>query len=271
VTVRPVTARPFGDVAGRRVVVTGGGTGIGAATVRAFATAGAHVMTCGRDAAALETVAAEAQQSGVEVHTRVVDLADDASLDAFAADAADTLGGVDVLVNNAGETALRDFLSTDENDWQRSFQVNLFAAVRMTRAMLPGMIARSWGRIIMVSSSGAKYPTTAWVDYAAAKAALAATGKALAREYASSNVLVNTLLPGLIRTPMTERSMAVVGAHTGQDVDEVAAAWAADVPLHRWGEPVEVAALIRFLCSDDASYINGAAFDIDGGMASHVY
>jgi NAD(P)-dependent dehydrogenase (short-subunit alcohol dehydrogenase family) len=239
--------------------------------VHALATAGARVLTCGRDADALASVAAHARAAGGDVAVSVADVADPAQLDTFLQEALATLGTVDVLVNNAGETALRDFLHTDEAAWERSLRVNLLAAVRATRALLPGMVAQSWGRVVMVSSSGAKYPTGPWIDYAAAKAALAATGKALALEYGHANVLVNTVLPGLIRTDMTERSLREVGAGTGQSIDDLAATWVRAVPVGRWGRPEQIAAVIRFLCSDDADYVNGAAIDIDGGMSTHVY
>jgi NAD(P)-dependent dehydrogenase (short-subunit alcohol dehydrogenase family) len=263
--------RVFGDVRGRGVVITGGSRGIGAATVHALAGAGARVVTCGRDATALQAVADRARSYGSDVETAVVDITDPTALDGFLAGAADTLGGIDVLVNNAGETALRDFLLTDDAAWQRSLQVNLLAAVRATRTVLPAMIAQRWGRVVMVSSSGAKYPTGPWIDYAAAKAALAATGKALAREYASANVLINTVLPGFIRTDMTERSLRRVGEATGQDPAQLSEEWAQSVPLGRWGRPEEVAGFIRFLCSPDADFVSGAAFDLDGGQATHIY
>jgi NAD(P)-dependent dehydrogenase (short-subunit alcohol dehydrogenase family) len=200
-----------------------------------------------------------------------VDVADGEQLDAFLDEAVQLLGGIDVLVNNAGETALRDFLDTPMAAWERSLQVNLLAAVRASRRLLPGMIERRWGRVVMVASSGAKYPTAPWIDYAAAKAALAAAGKALAREYGAANVLVNTVLPGFIRTDMTARSLQQVSELSGEPVAELAAAWAATVPVGRWGRPEDVAGFIRFLCSADADYVTGAAFDLDGGQATHVY
>jgi 3-oxoacyl-[acyl-carrier protein] reductase len=261
----------FGDVRGRRAVITGGSRGIGAATVHALARAGARVMTCGRDAGALADVAEQARGYGGDVEAVVVDVTRDEEFDAFLAQADRAFGGIDVLVNNAGETALRDFLHTDDAAWEHSMRINLLAAVRATRAVLPGMIARRWGRIVMVSSSGAKYPTGPWIDYAAAKAALAATGKALAREYASANVLVNTVLPGFIRTDMTERSLRRIAEVEGRDPAELAEEWARSVPLGRWGRPDDVAGFIRFLCSPDADYVTGTAFDLDGGQATHVY
>jgi NAD(P)-dependent dehydrogenase (short-subunit alcohol dehydrogenase family) len=268
-------ARPeapaFANVRGRRVVITGGSRGIGAATVLTLATAGARVVTCGRDATALARVADAAAASGAEVTSHVVDVTDFGDLDAFLDAAERTLGTVDILVNNAGETALRDFLGTDECAWEQCLRVNLLAVVRATRRLLPGMIAQRWGRIVMVASSGAKYPTAPWIDYAAAKAAVAATGKALAREYGSANVLVNTVLPGLIRTDMTERSLCQIADGSDESAEDLAAAWATTVPLGRWGRPEEVAAFIRFLCSPDADYISGAAVDLDGGQATHVY
>lgn len=267
----PRPRRPDDGLLGRRVVVTGGSHGIGAATVARLAGAGARVVTCGRDAQALEDVANSAAGPPGEVRAVVADVTEWEQLDGFLAEAERELGGIDVLVSNAGETAMRDFLQMHEADWERCLRVNLLATVRATRTVLPAMIERQWGRIVLMSSSGAKYPTGPWIDYAAAKAAVAATGKALAREYAQHNVTVNTLLPGLIRTPMTERSMRTVGETTGMELEEVATAWAADVPMQRWGRPEEIADVVLFLCSDQATYVNGIAMDVDGGMASHVF
>ena len=263
--------RPPDDLSGRRAVVTGGSHGIGAATVTALVAAGARVATCGRDPEALTQLTERCESLNGSLATFVADVAEWHQLDAFLADAERWLGAVDVLVNNAGETAMRDFLNTDEADWERCLRVNLIAAVRASRTVLPGMVARRWGRVIMMSSSGAKYPTPMWIDYAAAKAALATTAKALAREFGRHNVLVNTLLPGLIDTPMTRRSRQVVGAQSGMSPDEIGEAWAADVPLGRWGRPEEIANIVLFLCTERCTYLNGVALDVDGGLATHVF
>ena len=127
-----------------------------------------------------------------------------------------------------------------------------------------------WGRIVMVSSAAAKMPSAPLIDYGAAKAALLASAKALARRYGRDGVLVNTVLPGLIRTPMWERAAGEIAAAGEIDAAAVFAEMSKQVPLGRYGSAEEVAAVIAFLASDAASYVNGAAIDVDGGMSPHV-
>ena len=133
------------------------------------------------------------------------------------------------------------------------------------------MRERGWGRVVMVASLSAKHPDAALIDYAAAKAALVATAKALARRYGRDGVLVNSVLPGLIHTPMWERAAAEIASARGGSAEDVLASMAAAVPVGRYGEAGEVAAVVRFLVSDAASYVNGAAIDVDGGMSTHLF
>ena len=158
-----------------------------------------------------------------------------------------------------------------DDDWTSLFELNLLSAVRCTRRLLPAMRKQGWGRVVMISTGGAKYPNAALVDYAASKSALVTTAKALARKYGSDGVLVNSVLPGLIRTQMWERAASEIAGAGGQSVEDVFAARSENVPVGRYGTAEEVADLVLFLCSDRASYINGAAIDVDGGLGTHVF
>lgn len=258
-------------LAGRRVVVTGASRGIGAAVVRRMSAAGAHVACCARDATALQSLADELSRAAGLVHPRRVDLADWAELDAFIDEARALLGGIDVLINNAGQVRLRDFLETDESAWERTLRINLLSAVRSARRVLPGMIEQRWGRIVMVASSGAKYPEAAWIDYAASKAALVTTATALAREFAAANVLINAVLPGVIDTPMWDGSARDLAEQQSVTPAEVKAAVLRNLPMGRFGTAAEVADLIAFIASDRANYLSGAAIDLDGALATHVF
>ena len=251
------------DLSGRRAVVTGGSAGIGAATVSALAAHGAHVAFCAR------RIDASSRDDGVRGYE--ADMADPASIDAFLDAVEADVGPVDILVNNVGASPTRNFLHTDDAAWEELFRLNLLSAVRCTRRLLPAMRAQKWGRVVMISSVAAKYPNAVLVDYAASKAAMVATATALARKYGADNVLVNSVLPGRVRTAMWERAAGEISAATGQGVEDVFAERSKDIALGRYGRPEEIADVVLFLCSERASYITGAAIDVDGGLGTGMY
>jgi 3-oxoacyl-[acyl-carrier protein] reductase len=258
------------DLSGKRAVLTGASLGIGAAAVRALADQGAHVCFCSRSR---ENVAALSDyrppRGEGSVRGSAADMADRRSVDEFI-DGVLAGGPVDILVNNVGASPSRNFLYMSDDDWFSLFELNLMSAVRCTRRLLPAMRERKWGRVVMVSSGAALYPNAALIDYSASKAAMIAMGKALARKYGADNVLVNSVLPGLIHTPMWERAATEVAAANGSTMEAVLAGNARAVPVGRYGTAEEVAAVIVFLCTGAASYINGAAITVDGGQGGHV-
>lgn len=256
---------------GRAAIVTGAGTGIGEATVRTLVREGAATAFCARDADAVAALETELRASGGSAVGVSADMSDAAQTDAFVDLAVAQLGPVDILVNNVGQSPSRNFQRMQDEDWTSLLELNLLAAVRCTRKVLPGMRERGWGRVVMVSSLAAKHPDAVLIDYAAAKAALCATAKALARRYGRDGVLVNTVLPGLIHTAMWDKAAGEIGAATDRSPEAVMGDLSRDVPLGRYGTPAEVAEVIAFLASSRASYVNGAAIDIDGGLSSHVY
>lgn len=259
------------DLSGRLAVVTGASEGIGAATVRALAAHGADVAFCSRHAEAGTALAQELAGSPGKVRHYVADMADaDATaqfLDALTGD----LGSADILVNNVGNSPSRNFLHMDDEDWTSLFELNLMSAVRCTRQLLPAMRKQKWGRVVMVATSGAKYPNPALIDYAASKASMVAVGAALAKKYGADGVLVNSVLPGLIRTPMWERTAEEVAQATGSTPEDVFTQRGANIPMRRYGSPDEVAALVLFLTSPYGGYVNGAAIDVDGGFGASMY
>lgn len=252
------------DLSGRRAVVTGASTGIGAATVRALAAHGADVAFCARRREGVESFARELTGLPGRLHPFTADMSDSDSATAFCTDADEALGGCDILVNNVGAPSPTDFLHATDGEWEGLLNVNLLSAVRCTRHFLPGMRAQRSGRVIMIGTTLAKYPYGAVAGYAASKAALAATTKALAREYGADGVLINTVLPGRIRTPGWDKA-------AGGDAEAVIADRSAAIPLGRFGDAAEIGNVVLFLASDLSSYVNGAAIDVDGGLATHVY
>lgn len=258
------------NLSGRRAVLTGASLGIGAAAVRALADQGAHVSFCSRSADNVAALAAYRPPSGDgQVRGFTADMADRRSVEQFL-DAVQAEGTVDILVNNVGASPSRNFLYMSDDDWSSLIELNLLSAVRCTRRLLPGMRERRWGRVVMVSSGAALYPNPALIDYSASKAAMIAMAKALARKYGADNILVNTVVPGLIHTPMWERAASEVAAANGTTMEAVLAGNARAVPVGRYGTAEEVAAVIAFLCTGAASYINGAAITVDGGQGAHV-
>lgn len=259
------------DLTGRRAVVTGASAGIGAAAVRALADHGAAVAFCARNADGVAALDGYRPASGPgSVAGYVADMADATSVAGFL-DAVERDGGpAGILVNNVGASPSRNFLYLADEDWEDLFRLNLLSAVRCTRRFLPAMRAAGWGRVVMVASGAAKYPGAALIDYAATKAAMVATGKALAGKYGADGVLVNSVLPGLIHTAMWDRAADEVAAASGGTREAVLAANARSVPVGRYGTADEVAAVITFLCSPAASYVNGAVIDVDGGQGRHV-
>jgi 3-oxoacyl-[acyl-carrier protein] reductase len=257
-------------VAGRVAVVTGASVGIGAATVRALAAAGDAVAFCARSRAGVEALAAEIESTGGRALGVAADMADGGAVDAFLERTAAELGPVEILVNNVGQAPFRDFERMDEDEWRALFDLNLLAAVRCCRRVLEPMRGRGWGRIVMVSSTAARHPDAAMVDYAASKAAMLSVAKSLARRYGGDGVLVNSVLPGQVMTPMWERVGDQIAAGGDADREAVLDGFAERIPLGRFARADEVAAVIAFLCSEAASYVNGATIDVDGGLNAHL-
>ncbi len=252
------------DLAGRTAVVTGGSKGIGLAVVRSLATSGAHVITGAKSPSEeIEALTRDKQVIFVEV-----DLADPdgpAQLVAMAGDR------VDILVNNVGSARARPggFLSISDDDWAATLTLNLMAAVRATRAALPGMLSARAGAIVMTCSVNARLPDPAVLDYSAAKAALAGFAKGLSKEVGPSGIRVNTVSPGPVATDLwlgSDGVAATVSQATGAKPGDVEGQAAAGLATGRFSQPTEVADLVLYLASDHAANITGSDFVIDGGL-----
>jgi 3-oxoacyl-[acyl-carrier protein] reductase len=249
-------------------IVTGGSKGIGLAVARAFATAGAKVAIVARGVEALGAARTLLAGEGLTVHDYVCDVskADDIAR-AHARIVAD-LGPVDVLVNNAGTSRAMAFESVTDEIWQQDLDLKLFAAIRMSRLVWPGMKARRHGRIINVLNTGAKAPAARSTPTSVSRAAGMALTKAMASEGGEFNILVNALLVGLIVSDQWVQRHAAVGA--GQSFDEFTNNMAKGIPLGRMGSAEEFANLACFLASDLGSYITGTAINVDGGRSPVV-
>jgi NAD(P)-dependent dehydrogenase (short-subunit alcohol dehydrogenase family) len=242
--------------AGRRAVVTGGGRGIGRAVAAALTRAGHEVTVIGRSVPALEVTVAK----GDAAAWRTADVADESALSAVLKDI-----DVDILVNNAGIADSAPFAKSDLALFRRLMAVNFESVVTATRAVLPGMIARQFGRVISIASiAGLKgYPYV--TAYCASKHAVVGFTRALAREVAKTGVTVNALCPGYVDTDLVREGAARVAAKTGRATAEITAEFHKHNPQGRLIAAEEVAGAVVWLASDAAAAVNGQAIAIDGG------
>ena len=245
-------------LADRTALVTGGASGIGAATCRRLAAEGARVAVTDVNLDGARGVADEVDGAAFELDVRSTD-----SVRAAVEGAERELGPVDVLVNNAGYDEWSWFTDTDEALWQRVLAVNLVGVIACTHAVLPGMQERRRGRIVNVSSEAGRVGSSGSAIYSAAKAGVIGFTKAIAIENGRYGITSNAIAPGPIETPLLMGAPDAFGDLGKRLVENMVGA----TNLRRLGQPDEVAAAIVFLASDDASYITGQALGVSGGLA----
>ena len=243
------------SLAGRVAIVTGGTRGIGRAIARGLAEDGASVAVVGRDAARVGEATGELEGKGVPAHGIVADLMRAEDGQRVVTETQQRFGRVDLLVNNAGITRDGLLVRMKDQDWDDVLAVNLKAAFQATRAAARVMARQRSGRIVNVSSTAGVMGTAGQANYSAAKAGLIGLTKSTARELAHWGILVNAVAPGLIETDMT----ATLSTETRET-------YLGQVPFRRIGTPEDVAAVVRFLASDGASYITGQVIHVNGGL-----
>ena len=248
---------------GKACIVTGATRGIGLATVRLLRAEGARVLLVARDG---EDAARLAADLGGE--SLAADVTDPDAGERVVAACAERFGSVDVLVNNAGTSFVRPLDELSDDDWQGQWELNVMGPMRLMRAAAPRMAAAGGGRIVNVCSSSGKRPSLTNVAYSVTKAAQLSLSRHYADRYVGDGVLVNAVAPGPVTSPLwlDEGGLAdQAAAARGISREEALAAQQAKVPLGRFAEPEEIAAVIVFLCSAQASAVAGASWSVDGG------
>lgn len=249
-------------------IVTGATRGIGLATAQLLRDEGALVLFVGRDEAELERVSASCNGEYL-----VADVTRPADAERIVATCVERFGSVDVLVNNAGTSFVRSLEELTDEDWQGQWELNVMGPMRLMRAAAPRMARGGWGRIVNVCSSAGKRPSLTNPAYAVTKAAQLSLSRLFADRYAAEGVLVNAVAPGAVSSPLwlDEGGLAEQAAQAGgSSRDEALSAQAAKIPLGRFAEPEEIAAVIAFLCSERASTVTGAAWSADGGSVPSI-
>ena len=251
---------------GKRALVTAASGGLGHAIAEALAAEGARVALCSRDAGRAAAAAARiAASTGAEVHAIEADVADAAALESLFAEALSALGGLDVLVNNAGGPPPGGFLDLGEAQWARGFDLTLMSAVRGIRLALPAFEAAGGGRVLTVMSSSVKQALPNLLLSNVYRPALVGLTKSLAIELGPKNVQVVGIAPGRIATERTDELDRAAAARSGRTFQAVRADSIATMPAGRLGDPAEFGRVAAFLCSPAAAYVSGSVVLVDGG------
>jgi 3-oxoacyl-[acyl-carrier protein] reductase len=256
-------------IRGRRALVGGASGGLGLAVAERLAAEGCDLAISARRADVLERIAADlAARHGVRAVAAPADLTDPSAPLMLANAALEALGGIDILVLNAGGPPPVDPVATDATGWALAFRLLATSPIELATALLPGMRERGWGRVVAIGSYAIRQPVHDLVYSNAGRSALVAWLKTVAGVVAADGVTVNGALPGRHATPRIERLDQATAERTGRSVEEVRAAHLASIPAGRYGRPEEFAAYVTWLCSEPASYQTGTFTSIDGGIVT---
>lgn len=247
-------------------LVAASSRGLGRAVAEELAAEGAHLVLCARTEADIDAVGSTLHNTyGVKTVALAADLSIRGEPARVVANGMHELGHIDILVTNTGGPPAGSFESHDEEAWHMAVRQNLESVIGLTRAVLPSMKARRWGRIINVTSIAVKQPIDNLVLSNSVRAAVTGMARTLANEVASYNVTVNNVLPGYTRTERVQELAQQMARLKGASEGEAFALWEKEIPMGRMGEPREFAALVAFLASERASYITGTSITVDGG------
>lgn len=246
-------------------VVSASSKGLGRAIAEELAAEGANLVICARGEDTLRATADSIRKTGVRVVHVAADVSEQSGIDRVARTALDSFGRVDILVTNSGGPPSGNFEGLTPQMWESAARLLLYSAVGLTRALLPGMKERRWGRILNVTSIAVKQPIDGLMLSNSLRAAVTGFARTLANEIAPFNITVNNIMPGYTRTDRVEQLAKATSEKTGASLKDSYARWEKEIPMERLGEPREFAALAAFLASERASYITGSSIAVDGG------
>jgi len=260
---------------GKHAIVTGGSKGIGKGIAQSLAGEGCNVTICARTKEELERTADELRKFGTEILAVQADLTNEEDIEKVVSESAEKFGTIDILVNNAGTIGRSGtFEGTPLDEWRSLFELNLFAVVSITQKVIPYMKKQEWGRIINISSENGTQPYPDMIHYSASKGALDNFSKSLSKQYAGSNILVNTVSPAFIMTPLVSDMMEQAADEQEISKEQAIATFLESnrphIELKRPGTIDEVGPLVAFLASNQASFINGSNYRVDGGSVASV-
>ena len=261
------------NLKGRKVLITGAGDGIGRSLALAFSDEEAHVAVCARSENRLHSLSKEMQGANHIFHQ--ADLTSKENLNGFHERVIEKFSSLDILINNVGGILkLATFFDLEDEDWEKSFQLNLMPAIRLTRLFLPALKLSSSARIINISSIAAIKPGEIFPHYSAMKAALSNLTSSLAQALAPENILVNSVSPGPVWTRSWETTAKDIAKQSKSDLkkirQEVQTQTAQTVLLNRMGVPEDITGIVLFLASDQATWITATNFTVDGGTLKNT-
>jgi len=262
-------------LAGKVVLVTGSSKGIGRSIAAAFAREGCNIVINGRHAGELEVAAGEMRGGRGAVHTVVADVTEAEGAKRTVDETVRRFGTIHVLVNNAGGVGrFAPFADLTDDEWLDVFKLNVLSAVRAIRAALPHMQKQKWGRVINISSESGTQPDPIMPHYNASKSALNSLTKSLSKAYGKDGILINTVSPAFIRTPLVDKFLDDEARTRGITVDEAEQAllreFRPNIVLGRAGKSDETAGIVVFLASEQASFITGSNYRVDGGSVASL-
>ena len=252
---------------GRVAIIAAASKGLGRSVAEELAREGARVAICARTPATLaETAARIHKSSGREVFHQALDVADSAAVASFVAAVEARFGRIDICVTNSGGPPSNLFKNTQPEDWRAAVDQLLMSTVNFAREVLPRMQKNKWGRLVTITSSAVKQPVEGLLLSNSIRAAVTGLARTLANEYAADGITVNNVCPGFTRTARLDNLAASISKRSGAKPQEVFAGWEREIPAGRVGTPEEFAAVVTFLASERASYVNGTSIAVDGGL-----